>query len=92
MAENENISPHFFEGVEKLLEVWFEDGPDSNHKNSPDLRKIPSYKNVFDSSSAQHNLKLYHMDVTTAYLNGILPNDVYMNIPEGVEVSGSLLQ
>lgn len=40
MNENENISPHFFEGVEKLLEVWFET-PDTN-KNA-DLRKIPRW-------------------------------------------------
>lgn len=39
MAENENLSPHFFEGVEKLLEVWF-DETSENNKNA-DLRKIP---------------------------------------------------
>ncbi|KAL5278826.1 AMD1 family protein [Megaselia abdita] len=38
MAENENLSPHFFEGVEKLLEVWFET-PENNQ--NADLRKIP---------------------------------------------------
>lgn len=39
MAENENISnPHFFEGVEKLLEIWFT--PNPLNKNA-DLRKIP---------------------------------------------------
>lgn len=40
MAENENInsSIHFFEGVEKLLEIWFT--PNLNNK-SADLRKIP---------------------------------------------------
>lgn len=48
MAENENLSNsssnssredmHFFEGVEKLLEIWFE--PNPSNKNA-DLRKIP---------------------------------------------------
>lgn len=39
MAENETISPsHYFEGVEKLLEIWF--CPNQTNKNA-DLRKIP---------------------------------------------------
>jgi len=40
MAESENIggSDHFFEGVEKLLEIWFR--PNPKDKNA-DLRKIP---------------------------------------------------
>lgn len=40
MAENENTSSsdmHFFEGVEKLLEIWFA----PPNQNSADLRKIP---------------------------------------------------
>lgn len=40
MAENENTDPHFFEGVEKLLEVWFEK-PVNSRNSEPDLRKIP---------------------------------------------------
>jgi hypothetical protein len=38
MANNNlltNANPNFFEGVEKLLEIWF--APDAN----ADLRKIP---------------------------------------------------
>lgn len=41
MAENENINTnnmHFFEGVEKLLEIWFAPSPANK---SADLRKIP---------------------------------------------------
>lgn len=39
MAENESINnPQFFEGVEKLLEIWFT----PSNKNA-DLRKIPRY-------------------------------------------------
>lgn len=46
MAENENLIPtdpsnlHFFEGVEKLLEIWF--APNSANKGA-DLRKIPRF-------------------------------------------------
>lgn len=41
MAENENIdNAHFFEGVEKLLEIWFT--PNDANKNA-DLRKIPRW-------------------------------------------------
>lgn len=47
MAESENIggNDHFFEGVEKLLEIWF--APNPKNKNA-DLRKIPRL--VSDSS------------------------------------------
>lgn len=41
MAEDNllnNINPNFFEGVEKLLEIWFAAKPGA------DLRKIPRYK------------------------------------------------
>lgn len=46
MAENENLiiipsdpsNLHFFEGVEKLLEIWF--APNQSNKGA-DLRKIP---------------------------------------------------
>lgn len=42
MAENEDLNTniHFFEGVEKLLEIWFQ--PNPSNKNS-DLRKIPRH-------------------------------------------------
>lgn len=42
MAENENINMHFFEGVEKLLEIWF--APNQLNNNA-DLRKIPRLVN-----------------------------------------------
>lgn len=53
MAESENIggNEHFFEGVEKLLEIWF--APNPKNKNA-DLRKIPRLV----SGSYTHS---YHM-------------------------------
>ncbi|KAL1495024.1 hypothetical protein ABEB36_010511 [Hypothenemus hampei] len=45
MASDETMSDgeQYFEGVEKLLEIWFSVSSDSKEKN-PDLRKIPRSK------------------------------------------------
>lgn len=75
MAESENIGgnagDHFFEGVEKLLEIWFK--PNPKNKNA-DLRKIPrlvvptttitptfSYRLFF-----RHNFKPYHYNCSSS--------------------------
>lgn len=44
----DNMSVQFFEGVEKLLEIWFTTS-DANIKN-PDLRKIPRFVSTFKRS------------------------------------------
>jgi hypothetical protein len=36
--------------------------------------------------SAHYNLELHHMDVKSAYLNGELEEDIYMEQPEGASV------
>ena len=38
--------------------------------------------------STQHNLEMHHVDVTTAFLNGLLEEEVYMRQPEGYTEPG----
>ena len=38
------------------------------------------------------NLELYQMDVKTAYLNGELDEEIYMNQPLGFELKGQKLK
>ncbi|OAE31541.1 hypothetical protein AXG93_3415s1010 [Marchantia polymorpha subsp. ruderalis] len=41
---------------------------------------------VLMALAAQHNLELHHMDVKTAFLNGRLDEEVYMALPEGLNI------
>ena len=40
------------------------------------------------SLSVENGLKLHQVDVTTAFLNGDLDEEVYIKQPEGFEVKG----
>lgn len=35
----------------------------------------------------QYGLMLHHMDVKTAFLNGTLGEEIYMQVPEGIKVT-----
>ena len=43
---------------------------------------------MFIALAVQNGLKLHQMDVTTAFLNGELKEEVYMKQPEGYVVKG----
>lgn len=49
------------------------------------VTRLPLIRTVFAIVN-KYNLDLYQMDVKTAFLNGILEEDIYMKIPEGVDV------
>ena len=46
------------------------------------VMKIESFRTLV-ALSTQHNLELHHVDVTTAFLNGVLEEEVFMRQPEG---------
>ena len=56
---------------------------DYNETFAP-VARIPSFRFVIAFSN-QFNLLVHHMDVKTAFLNGILKEEIYMRVPEGVE-------
>ena len=61
-------------------------GQDYDETFSPVVR-FESLRTVI-AFAAQHGLKLHQMDVTTAFLNGELKEEVYMRQPEGFTAEG----
>ena len=43
---------------------------------------------VFIAIAAQHKWKAFQMDVKSAFLNGVLKEEVYVEQPPGYEVKG----
>ncbi|OAE21180.1 hypothetical protein AXG93_4012s1100 [Marchantia polymorpha subsp. ruderalis] len=60
-------------------------GVDFSETFSP-VMKITSIR-VLMALAAQHNLELHQMDVKTAFLNGRLDEEVYMVLPEGLNIT-----
>ena len=61
-------------------------GTDYNETFCPVIR-LESLR-VLTALSMQRGLQLHQMDVTTAFLNGTLEEEVFMKQPEGYEVMG----
>lgn len=55
---------------------------DYNETFAP-VARIASFRFIIAFAN-QHNLLIHHMDVKTAFLNGILKEEIYMKVPEGV--------
>lgn len=53
-------------------------------RSSPLLQNLTSISALLDFAS-RHDLELHHMDFVTAFLNGYIGEDLYMEIPDGVE-------
>lgn len=41
---------------------------------------------IMTALAAQHHMKIHHLDVTTAYLNGVLEEQIFMEIPKFSEL------
>lgn len=64
-----NASEHFFEGAEKLLEVWFENSGQQQQKSKSSLRKIPESEliRMLDMAGC-HILQVLRTEEIDAYL------------------------
>lgn len=48
------------------------------------IARIASFRFILALAN-QHNLLFHHMDVVTAFLNGILREEIYMKVPQGID-------
>ena len=58
-------------------------GQDFTETTSP-VARLASYRGLL-SLVAKLNLKAHHLDIETAFLNGILDEEIYMKTPDGVD-------
>lgn len=70
MSESDGEGVQFFEGVEKLLEIWFVRS-ENDGKQSGDLRKIPRYV-IFHNCFPIHFTIPIHFIIVVDCSNGIL--------------------
>ncbi|KMQ88472.1 retrovirus-related gag-pol polyprotein [Lasius niger] len=59
-------------------------GVDFNQTFAP-VARISSIR-IMTALAAQHHMKMHHLDVTTAYLNGVLEEQIYMETPRFSEL------
>ena len=66
-------------------------GVDYNETFSP-VARLPTIRTVL-AVALQFKLSLRHLDVKTAFLNGVLEEDIYLKYPEGIPAqSGTVLK
>ena len=63
------------------------EGIDFNETFAP-VAKLNTLRTII-ASAAEHDLLLHQVDVETAYLNGILEEEIYMKQPEGYSIDDS---
>lgn len=52
------------------------------------VARISSFR-IIMSLANQYGLKIHHMDVKTAFLNGVLKEEIYMRAPPGLACAGN---
>lgn len=60
--------------------------PDDYQETFAPVARISSFR-ILLALANQHNLLVHQMDVKTAFLNGTLNEEIYMEIPEGINVT-----
>ena len=60
---------------------------DYNETFAP-VARISSFRIILAFAN-QHDLLVHHMDVKTAFLNGILKEETYMKVPEGIQCNNN---
>ncbi|GBM55993.1 Retrovirus-related Pol polyprotein from transposon RE1 [Araneus ventricosus] len=68
----------------RLVAHGFGHIPDVNYRQNQTFSPVARLSSIrmLSSLAAKFKAKIYQFDITTVYLNGILENEVYMNIPK----------
>jgi len=65
------------------------EGLDFNKTFAP-VAKFSSFCTIL-ALAAKHNLEFHQMDIKAAYLNGVLEEEIYMELPSGLKVSEGMV-